>query len=203
MRLRLLGMAAAAALLGAGTPGASAATLGPYAAVSSRTSFFSPQWVITDPRTFIAPGGTLSGGQLTIRFSGDTSPDQGEFFRVQLDGADFGIVNDGNTGNDSFDDPTDLFTQENRLFGLYWLTAPIGDALLGSLLADGALTLTLTDLPPNDWIDWWNYFEWEVTFTQSRDDGNGGTAVPEPASLALFGAGLLGLAAARRRRRRA
>jgi len=155
-------------------------------------------------------GGLASATARVTLFDGDSSPfdfddgTQNEFF---VNGISFGFF--GNVATEITDSTgtahiafVNGFSDNQLNTGFFSITGSLSD-LYTSLLGDTA-TFSLFDTDPFD-----NYYD----FTAGVDGGliNVGTGpvvvpttgVPEPLTMSLFGAGLVGIAAVRRRKKQA
>ncbi|MBK1689162.1 XDD4 family exosortase-dependent surface protein [Rubrivivax gelatinosus] len=179
-------------------------TLSPVSAISGGTTYKGTQWV--------SDAGTNVGGEWAFDDA------------ISAYGAHMGISSSG-LGNifgpkDRFDVDSNLYGPESPDGLQYGITSPGDDRSTGtgqnnngggvfnSPLTTGSVIFLFDVAGPLD-LDAISKvtFQYgtaldEPNFAGTLDDnGGGGTDVPEPATLALAGSALLGLAAARRRRR--
>jgi hypothetical protein len=159
------------------------------------------------PAILTALGGTLADANIRMTlWDGDSAP--GNFDANQntlfLNGVSFGDFTAVATEQTDSSGTTNLgagfgFGDGILSTGFFDLTNAGDLATLLASLAGGTATFTLSDVDPND-----NFYD----FTQGVDgglinvgQGPGVVGVPEPVTMTLFGAGLVGVAALRRRRK--
>ncbi len=161
------------------------------------------------PAVLGALGGGLSAASVRVTlFDGDSAPgnfDAGADNTLLVNGVNFGLFSAVATQRTTADGLTLLGSGfgfgDDILSTGFFSAAAVDLAALFASLGGGSAVFAVNDIDPGD-----NFYD----FTRGVDGGliNVGTGpvvqpptgVPEPAALALFGAGLLGLGTVRRRR---